>query len=143
MQGRSQGILHTHATNINQSCNPIFLTTNIREMNRSATKMLAIVKKVIETPSVADRRPSILTDGLPLGQSCSSVVGVPDQFLVYRGWGRVQLARVRRPHRLDRSSTSYKRSGGKKVRRGKRRKNKRLEAEDVEKWKLNEWNRLK
>lgn len=65
MQGSNRRILHTHATNINQSCNPIFLTTNILEMKRSRTKIVARAKKVIETPSVADRRPSI-ADGTAL-----------------------------------------------------------------------------
>jgi hypothetical protein len=80
-------------------------------MNRSTTKMLAIVKKVIETPSVAGCRPSIL-DRLPLRQPYSPVAKLPArlQSLVYGGWGWAKMARVRRPHRLDRSPNSYRRS---------------------------------
>lgn len=146
MQGSSRGILHTHATNINQSCNPIFLTTKIREMNRSTTNVLAIVKKVIETPSVAGCRPPIL-DRLPLGQSYSPVAKLPArlQSLVYGGWGWAKMARARRPHRLDRSSNSYMRSEVKIRRKGRgrrggeeRKESQKGAAENCWKWRLKE-----
>ncbi|OKO95985.1 hypothetical protein PENSUB_11006 [Penicillium subrubescens] len=48
----------------------------MRETNRKATKILAITKKVIETPSVAGRRVSMMTaprtagaDSFPHSQS--------------------------------------------------------------------------
>lgn len=58
-------IPHTHATNINQSCDPTLRTTKMRETNRRATKTLAMTKKVIETARVTGRRVSILTGRAP------------------------------------------------------------------------------